>query len=189
MKRCEALSSRSFLDRLIDLAVAKPARLQKQAVKPRLRKGEFFVYVDYEIPYFGELMKRHGDDVPIILDGRPFQKHASCAQVHEIPSYKIIAMKRFDRPISSEEAIAELGKLGYRPAIHSEAYAFLMANLDHGDDAFIALGSSTLNDDDIRVVLTIDDISNLNGEIVEGDWTTGNRFLAVRLNAPEPIRK
>ncbi|MFA5936248.1 MAG: hypothetical protein WC787_05365 [Patescibacteria group bacterium] len=91
---------------------------------------EYLVPVDYTaLPSFTELEKEFGKgNVSNLFDGRSFQKHASCANLEESHSDKIFLVKHFNREVELEDAIAEMDKLGYRPATHIEGYAFQKAN-------------------------------------------------------------
>ncbi|MBI2475325.1 hypothetical protein HYV69_02770 [Candidatus Uhrbacteria bacterium] len=92
-------------------------------------------------------------------------------------------MKHFNREIMSEDAIAEMDKLGYRPATHIETYSFQKARPDLQRQFWIvALGSFALRGDGKYVaVLGSDSVGRIFGDSWFGNgWLADVRFLFVR---------
>jgi hypothetical protein len=86
----------------------------------------YVVHVTYApLPSIKELENDFGTgNVSVMYDGRPWTKHASCAGIDETPGERVMFLKCFNRVIGSEEAIAEMAEIGYRPATHLEALTF-----------------------------------------------------------------
>lgn len=148
--------------------------------------GEYRVPVTYAaLPSFAVLENEFGkSDVSNLFDGRAFQKHASCADIDETHNGKIFLLKHFNRAIESDDAIAEMDKLGYRPATHLEAYAFAKANPELQRKFWIvALGSFVVHDGH-RFVAVLRGSSQrrfLDTSLwFLGEWDSSRRFLFVR---------
>lgn len=150
-----------------------------------LTENEYLVPVAYSaLPSFAQLEKEFGEgNVSNLFDGRPFEKHASCAGIPEAPGNKVFLVKHFNREIKSEAAIAEMDKLGYRPATHLEAYAFQQVNPELQRQFWIiALGSFALHDGD-RCVTMLNGGSHeriFGSRWFDNVWYSGIRFLFVR---------
>ncbi|MBI2474836.1 hypothetical protein HYV69_00195 [Candidatus Uhrbacteria bacterium] len=96
---------------------------------------------------------------------------------------KVFLVKHFNREIMSEDAIAEMDKLGYRPATHIETYSFQKARPDlHRQFWIVALGSFAMHDDG-ECVAVLDSGSGrriFGRSWFDGGWDARNRFLFVR---------
>lgn len=149
-----------------------------------LGKDEHLVHVDYASwPFFSELEKEFGEgNVSGLFDGREWQNHPSCAN-DQTPGGKIFLVKGFNKRIRAHRAIAEMRKLGYRPATHLEAYAFQGVNPDLQCQFRIVAPGSFVVDGDCRHVAVLDNGSH--GRIFDSvwgsqKWLVGDRFLFVR---------
>ena len=174
--------------------IVKETSLQKQiaelivpagsATEKPLGEGEYLIPVTYTLPSKADLEKEYGKgNVSDLFDGRPFQKHASCEGMDETPGDKVFLVKHFGRETESEANIAEMDKLGYRPATHLEAYAFAKAQPELQRQFWIvALGSFAVLVDD-RYVAMLRSVSS--GRIFGlswfvSRWNSDYRFLFVR---------
>jgi hypothetical protein len=147
----------------------------------------YHVFVDYQMPRDKDELEADfsKDGVFDLFYGNyEWQLHSSCQGIDQAPGEREFLVKHFDRPIESDEAIAEMDKLGYRPATHLEAYAFAKANPELQRQCWIvALGSSALYSDGFRDVVVLSGGSD--GRISSGrwfgsKWVAGFRFLFVR---------
>ncbi len=158
-----------------------------------LGEGEYLVYVTYApLPTRVELVKEFGEHrAAKIFDGRPFEKHTSRVGTAEIPGNKIFLVKHFNREIKSEEAIAEMGRLGYHPATHLEAYEFQKAYPQLQRKFWIvALGSLAMRKEGRSVVPFVAVLSGRGSRCFgnhrfgrpgdDSDWGPHARFLFVR---------
>lgn len=176
--RLATTGGRRTLDSMIDLAYADWQAEQ-------LPTDHYRVRVTYApLPSLEALITEFGEyNVSRMFDGHAFQKHVSCADIDETPGEKIFFVKHFNREIESEGAIAEMDKLGYRPATYLEVYAFQKANPElQRQFRIIALGSFEMNDDH-RFFVMLD--SDSGGRVFsfcfdEGGWHSRYRFLFVR---------
>jgi len=150
-----------------------------------LSENEFLVPVSYTpLPSFSKLEHEFGQgNVSNIFDGRPFQKHSSCVNIDETSGNKIFLVKHFGRETESEDNIAEMDKLGYRPATQIEAHAFQKKNPDLQCQFYIvALGSFAVGGGGRFVAV----LGSRSGRRVFGNdwfddgWDAGGRFLFVR---------
>lgn len=136
-----------------------------------------------KMPSFAELEKEFGEgNVSSIFDDRLFKYHPSCKDIEHRETEEMI-LKQFDRNISSEDAIAEMEKEGYRPATHLELYAFAKANPELQRQFWIiALGSSALRGDYPFVAMLCGDFSRriLDDCWFDRGWVAGERFLFVK---------
>lgn len=154
-----------------------------------LGENEYLVPVAYDMPrnkgtLEGEFSK---DGVSELFYGNyEWKNHSSCAEIDQTPGEHIMLVKHFNRAIESEDAIAEMDKLGYRPATHLEAYAFAKANPELQRQFWIvALGSSTVCDGD-RFVAVLDGCSGrrvLDGLWFDDEWDSDRWFLFIRSGA------
>ena len=101
----------------------------------------------------------------------------------ETTSDKVFLLKHFVLETQSEGNIAEMDKLGYRPATHAEAYEFQKKQPDLQLKVWIiALGSFAVRGG-FRYVTVLDSDS---GRRIFGDdwfdfgWLSSRRFLFVR---------
>lgn len=102
----------------------KPPVVDVDALKRDLKKDEYLVYVDYKLPSYTELVLEFEGRVSKAFASTTWKKHPSCATASEVPGYRKMLAKQFDRDITGEEATIEMDKEGYRPATHVEEYAF-----------------------------------------------------------------
>ncbi len=146
----------------------------------------YLVPVDYApIPAIAELEKEFSvRGVSPIFDGRPWLKHASCAEMNETPGERVMFLKRFGKLVTNEEAIAAGMKNGYRPATHHEALAFARAHPALQQQFWIvAPGSFAVKGGDCRFVTVLDCHDGrrvLDDGWYETGWSAGGRFLFVR---------
>lgn len=95
-----------------------------------LKTGEHRVRVDYDMPQSKRELRRvfmslgEWGHPPSYGFNLAWAIHPSCSGIDQTPGDRIILVKNFGRSIHDHEAIAEMGKHGYRPAIHHEGYAF-----------------------------------------------------------------
>ena len=151
-----------------------------------LGENEYRVYVDYTMPLDREILesefsKKHVSK--LFYGNYEWQPHSSCAEIDQTPGERIMLVKHFSRNTTSEANIVEMGKLGYRPATHLEAYAFAKANPELQRQFWIvALGSFTWHDDYHRVALLRGDADRrgLGDYWFEYKWDCFSRFLFVR---------
>ena len=162
-------------------AISRPTK----GKRIRLNKDEYLVHVTYApLPSFSELEQEFGEgNVSNIFDGRPFQKHSSCENIDETPGDKVFLLKHFGRETQSEDNIAEMDKLGYRPATHIEAYAFQKKHPELQRKFWIvALGSFAMGDGGRYVAV----LRGGSGRRIfvscwfGSGWGSGRRFLFVR---------
>jgi hypothetical protein len=145
------------------------------------------VFVDYQMPRDKDELEADfskGGVSELFYGNYEWQLHSSCQGIYQAPGEREFLVKHFDRPIESDEAIAEMDKLGYRPATHLEAYAFAKANPELQRQCWIvALGSSALYSDERRAVVLLYSYSDkriLNGYWLDSEWLASYRFLFVR---------
>ena len=183
----------AFLQALQGLVDLREAQLRPTDTTPdnvpsdtrKLGKNEFLVPVSYtRFPSFAELEQEFGKgNFSTIFDGKPFHKHSSCANTDETSGYKTFLVKHFNREIMSEDAIAEMDKLGYRPATHIEAYSFQKAKPELQLQFWIvALGSFAVVGGG-QYVAVLDSNSGTRvfySDWFVGEWRSDRRFLFVR---------
>lgn len=154
-----------------------------------LADGEYRVQVGYDMPRDKATLEAvfSRDGVSELFYGNyEWKNHSSCAEIDQTPGERIMLVKHFNRAIGSEDAIAEMDKLGYRPATHLEAYAFAKANPEPQRQFWIvALGSSAMRDGDfdgrdVAVLYGYSDESFLVNGWFGHEWDFGYRFLFVR---------
>lgn len=174
--------------------IVKETTLQKQiaelivpagsATEKPLGEGEYLVPVTYRLPSKADLDKEYGEgNVSVLYDGRPFQKHTLCEGMDETPGDKVFLVKHFGRETESEENIAEMDKLGYRPATHLEAYAFAKAQPELQRQFWIvALGSFAVCGGNQYVAVLYGDSGRryLGSGWFGNGWGRSGRFLLVR---------
>lgn len=92
-----------------------------------------------------------------------------------------------NRPVSSEEVVAELDKMGLRPATIEELLAFGAAPDLQRNFPVLALGSSCLVDSGRRVACLSRDGAERGLDLYwwSGRWNDDYRFLAVRKPVPD----
>jgi len=105
-----------------------------RAINPNaLLNDEMRVYVDYTSPRDERALEaelgRHVHGVKdTFYTAEQWQLHPSCVGMDQTPGERVMLVKCFNRQIAPEDAIIEMDKLGYRPAIYLEAYAFAKVN-------------------------------------------------------------
>lgn len=103
--------------------------------------------------------------------------------VVEVPTLEGENLFHFNRNISSEDAIAEMDKVGYRPATMAELLVYGAKNPEmQRQFPIVALGSVAQIDGTRRVGILGEGGSGrkLNLDYFDGGWGGGCRFLAVR---------
>ena len=156
-------------------------------VERSLAENEYLVPVGYGMPRDKAALESEfsKDGISELFTGNyEWQPHSSCADIDQTPGDRVMLLKHFGRNTTSEANIAEMDKLGYRPATHLEAYAFAKANPELQRQFWIvALGSSTLCDDRRNVAVLG---SGFSGRRILVDcrfgneWYSDGRFLFVR---------
>ncbi len=147
---------------------------------------EYHVFVDYQMPRDKETLEvefSKGGVSELFYGNYVWQLHSSCADIEQTPSDLEFLVKHFNRSITSDEAINEMDKLGYRPATHLDAYAFAKAQPELQRKFWIvALGSSTLRRGDRHVAVLAGDSDErlLYGRWLGLKWGATYRFLFVR---------
>ncbi|MFZ6015644.1 MAG: hypothetical protein ACOYUZ_04815 [Patescibacteria group bacterium] len=151
-----------------------------------LAVGEYLVHVTYDMPRDKATLEAEfsKDGVSDLFTGNyEWQLHSSCAEINQTPGERIMLVKHFGRDTTSEANIAEMDKLGYRPATHLEAYAFQKANPELQRRFWIvALGSSAVSDGHRRVAVLFGDSGRrlLGLDCFDLEWYSDLRFLFVR---------
>ncbi len=161
----------------------------------RLSSGEKRVWVDYDLL----IDKAKSEAAPsnplkeslfrLFNDNHQWRFHASCADIDQTSGKRIMLVKCFDRAIESEEAIAEMDQLGYRPAIHLELYAFVKnrSKIKYAS-GIIAFGSCSHGRDShdpfpvtfVRITCDIDGLIMTETWLLGRRWLSDNHFLFVR---------
>ena len=151
-----------------------------------LADGEYLVHVGYTMPQDKAMLEAEfstGGVSELFYGNYEWQNHSSCAEIDQTPGDRVMLVKCFERSMTSEDAIVEMDKLGYRPATHLEAYAFAKANPDLQRQFWIvALGSSTVSGGR-RWVAMLDSGSDgrfLGHDWFDREWSSVSRFLFVR---------
>ncbi len=146
----------------------------------------YHVFVDYQMPRDKKTLEAEfskGGVSELFYGNYEWQLHSSCAEIDQTPGEREFLVKHFNRSITSDEAIKEMDKLGYRPATHLEAYAFVKAHPElHCQLRIVALGSSMLLSG-CRYVAVLRSLSSgcvLGGHWFDSRWGTDDRFLFVR---------
>ena len=162
------------------------ARLSEVPKQIQLRENEYLVSVGYDMPrdkatLESEFSKNGVSD--LFTCNYEWQPHSSCAEIDQTPGERIMLVKHFGRDTTSEANIAEMDKLGYRPATYLEAYAVAKANPELQRQFWIvALGSSAMVGGGRYVALLCSDSDRriLNGYWFDFEWGSDYRFLFVR---------
>ncbi len=156
-----------------------------EGVERPLGEGEYLVPVGYDMPHDKEKLEAEfsKDGVSeLFYDNYEWQPHSSCAEIDQTPGNRVMLLKHFGRNTTSEANIAEMDKLGYRPATHLEAYAFSKANPELQRQFWIvALGSSTLLGGGRCVAVLRSDSGRriLVNDWFDYGWLSDYRFLFV----------
>ncbi|MFZ2804131.1 MAG: hypothetical protein WA001_02830 [Patescibacteria group bacterium] len=119
----------------------------------------FNVFVDYKLPTDLETLEAEfsKDGVAEELYEISWKLDPSCAEIDQTPGNRVMLLKCFKRDTTPEENITEMGKLGFHPAIHLEAYAFAKANPDlQLQYEIVALGSYGLYIDGYTHLVVLD---------------------------------
>lgn len=173
------------LPRDIDPTVADSWTRNQEALQRVLREtllpgcNTYSLIVDYERSAENAVMAGRYDwsDLDIISRNFPITRRGK--------SKVAVELIHFNRYISTDEALRELDRMGYRPAELNELLAFgeKYPDVQRGFPV-IALGSVWLSPDGSRCVSCLDDGSgsarSLDLSWVEGDWSDLCRFAAVR---------
>ena len=167
--------------------------LSSSASQLALHEDEYLVTITGDpVPSFAELQKEFSEDqVSLIFDGRPFQKHGSCVHLKETPRVKLFWVVEPPKIIASDsEKIIAWGNKqrrvalnGYHVATKEEAYAFQKAHPEpQCHSLIVALGSSALVGNKRHVVvLGSDSVGRfLADEQFDYKWPIGIKFLFVR---------
>lgn len=157
-----------------------------RAINPNaLLNDEVRVYVDYTMPSDRATLEakfsKHGVGATF-YNGAEWQLHPSCVGMDQTPGERVMLLKWFNRRISSENAIAEMDTLGYRPGTHLEAYAIAKANPELQRLFWIAaLGSFAIDGNAcVAVLLRRSSQLVLRAFSFSVDWGEDQRFLFVR---------
>lgn len=175
------MSHKDLLQALEELTPERVPSNTSGALPP----DHYRVSVSYDpLSPFSELEKEFGkNNVSSLFDGRSWKRHASCVNMNETSGERVMLVKHFAKPMTSEEAIAWGEENGYRPAIHLEAIEFVRA-YPHLQRTFwiVALGSFAMCDG-YRYVAVLD--GNDERRILDSCWFDYRwyvcyRFLFVR---------
>ena len=159
---------------------------KKSEIERPLGEGEYLVQVDYTMPSDMKTLEAEfskGGVSDLFYENYEWQPHSSCIDADQTPGNRVMLLKHFGRNSTSEEYIAEMNKLGYRPATHREAHAFAKANPNLQCQFWImALGSSSVCGDNrcIAVLRSGSGGRLLDGYWFDGKWSSDDRFLFVR---------
>jgi hypothetical protein len=159
--------------------------IDPKSAQNALLNDEVRVYVDYTMPRDQATLEtkfsKHGVGAVFYNDAE-WQLHPSCIGMDQTPGERAMLLKWFNRRISSENAIAEMDTLGYRPATHLEAYAIAKANPELQRLFWIAALGSFAIDGNACVAVLISRSSQLvlRAFPFSVDWGEDQRFLFVR---------
>jgi len=177
--------------------VSEIARGEAEQPKPsgdQFPPNRYRVHVSYaKLPVMEELEKRFSgkDNVSSLFDGRPWERHSSCAKIDETPGEReffvaSVPTQFFSQRIDTirDALAAHFGGLGYRFAIETEAVTFADAQpgLPHQNWIY-ALGSSARSVGDLQCVTVL--FANGHNRFLGDDWIvddldSGCRLLLVR---------
>jgi hypothetical protein len=163
-------------------------------VERPLGENEYLVPVAYDMPRDRAKLESEfsKDGVSEMFYGNyEWQLHVSCIKIDQTPGERIMLVKHFrgswsdscGRNTTSEANIAEMDKLGYRPATHLEAYAFAKANPElQRQLQIVAPGSSVWSGGHRYVAVLRGDSRGriLTCDLSDREWDSGYRFLFVR---------
>lgn len=169
-------------------AEATAGRPADSEIEHPLGENEFLVYVDYDMPRDKvELEAKFckGGVADCFYGDYEWQLHSSCTKIDQMPGKRIMLIKHFGRETTSEENIAEMDKLGYRPATHLEAYAFAKANPEQQMKFWIIALGSYVRYPAGRYVAALyhsgyEDRRTFTYDYLDGEWGACQRFLFVR---------
>lgn len=149
--------------------------------------GHYTIHVDYApLPSIKDLERQFSGEQSIsgLFDGRAWENHESCKDMDETPGDRDFLVHQFNQHMTSKSVIDWAKANGYRVATHKEALAFAAKHPDLQRQFWIvALGSSTLHDDDYRYVAVLFSDGRrrlLHGHWFGNAWYAGHRFLLVR---------
>jgi len=168
---------------IADLIVPAGSEIERPLID-----GEYRVPVAYDMPHNkGALESEFSKDgvSELFYGNYEWKNHSSCAEIDQTPGERIMLVKHFNRAIESEDAIAEMDKLGYRPAIHLELYAFAKANPELQRHICIFALGSFVEDGNLCFSAELNGGAGgrwLNAREVTGGrrWGSLDRFLFVR---------
>lgn len=154
---CEDADLGRFSRRIIEVIGREIGTGQVTKLNSAAGIVEYRVHVSYTIPHLDKLIQEFGTEEGLgIFDGRRFFRYSS---VDEVPGVKIFCVVQFERPFSSEDAIAEMAKRGYRPASHLELYAWhafqCTTALSFAPSVMVAIGSSATVGGNSRAVAAL----------------------------------
>jgi hypothetical protein len=161
---------------------------EKPKAECPLGEDEHLVRVDYNMPseqWVLEIEFSRGGVSALFWKDLVWVNHSSCAGIDQSPGDRVVLVKHFDRLIPSEEAIAEMDKLGYRPATHLEMYALSKANPRlQRQFRIVALGSYVKFEGVYFVAMLSNRFEgrNLDTKPFGSEWSNRTRFLFVRKN-------
>jgi len=162
--------------------VSEIARGEAEQPKPsgdQFPPNRYRVHVSYaKLPVMEELEKRFSgkDSVSSLFDGRPWERHSSCAKIDETPGEREFFVASVPKQFFSQRIdtirdalAAHFGGLGYRFAIETEAVTFAAAQpgLPHQNWIY-ALGSSARGNNNLQGVTMLH--ANHRGRILYGHW-------------------
>ena len=177
--------------------VSEIARGEAEQPKPsgdQFPPNRYRVHVSYaKLPVMEELEKRFSgkDNVSSLFDGRPWERHSSCAKIDETPGEREFFVASVPKQFFSQRIdtirdalAAHFGGLGYRFAIETEAVTFADAQpgLPHQNWIY-ALGSSARSGGGRQFVAVLS--ASVRGRFLSGYWldnglNSGDRLLLVR---------
>jgi len=173
--------------------VSEIARGEAEQPKPsgdQFPPNRYRVHVSYaKLPVMEELEKRFSgkDNVSSLFDGRPWERHSSCAKIDETPGEReffvaSVPTQFFSQRIDTirDALAAHFGGLGYRFAIETEAVTFADAQpgLQHQNWIY-ALGSFVWSVDDDQCVTMLS--ANDRDRILDVYWVDDGLYSGVRL--------
>jgi hypothetical protein len=145
----------------------------RDALRQALKSGGCFLFVNYDESVEDAVKAGHYDWVSSNINSHNFSTTQKGSRRVEM---KLI---HFDRVISTEEALRELDRMGYRP---SELHELLAFGRDHPEIPIIGLASVWRDARGYARVPYLDrhgSKRNLNLNWVENDWNEVCRFAAL----------
>lgn len=148
--------------------------------------GQYIVPVSYApLPPLSELEKEFSghNSISYLFDGsREWQKHPACSGMTENSGERAMVIARFEKRITSEQAIALGKEHGCRPATAYELLAFARANLGLKPDAWIAALGSFVVEGARFVVLfgCLGGMRLIRDFLFDTEWESHDHFLFVR---------
>lgn len=108
-----------------------------------LGPGDYLVYVDYTPRSFAELTRDYGRYVdPLFGPNQPWRIHPSCVGISTTTGVRVMRLERSRQFAKPVDAIDEMEKRGYRPALPTELVYFGKAGFQLSPDSEVtALGA------------------------------------------------